>query len=99
MPKKTISFNIDEADLARLDGYAANLERDRTFVLNEAVKMYIADAEREAAEDEEAMRGPFYSPEEVSVEIDRVIAAADAIRKQLDREEQEQTQLTERKSA
>jgi predicted transcriptional regulator len=65
MAKKTITFNVDEADLTKLDEYAANLERDRTFVLNQAVKMYIADAEQEAAESEAAMRGPFYTTDEV----------------------------------
>ncbi len=55
MAKKLVAFNIDIDDLAKLDGYATNLERDRTYVLNQAVKMYIADAEREAREDEEAI--------------------------------------------
>jgi predicted transcriptional regulator len=64
--KRTITFNIDVGDLAKIDEYAANLERDRTFVLNQAVRMLIADAEREAAEDEEAMRGPFYTLEQVT---------------------------------
>jgi predicted transcriptional regulator len=65
MVKKTITFNVDEADLLRIDDYAANLQRDRTFVLNQAVKLYIADAEREAAESDAAMRGPFYTADEV----------------------------------
>jgi len=65
MAKKTISFNIDEADLLRLDEYAQNLERDRTYVLNQAVKMYIADAEREKVESDEADRGPYVSTEEL----------------------------------
>jgi predicted transcriptional regulator len=69
MAKKTISFNIDEADLLKLDEYATNLERDRTYVLNQAIKMYIADAERERAEDEEAMQGPFYTLEQVLEQI------------------------------
>lgn len=55
MPRKNVSFNIDTEDLAKLDEYAANLERDRTYVLNQAVKMYIADAEREAEELTEAI--------------------------------------------
>jgi predicted transcriptional regulator len=55
MAKKLVAFNIDSDDLTKLDAYAANLERDRTYVLNQAVKMYIADAEREAREDEEAI--------------------------------------------
>jgi predicted transcriptional regulator len=55
MAKKLVAFNIDIDDLAKLDAYATNLERDRTYVLNQAVKMYIADAEREAREDEEAI--------------------------------------------
>ena len=55
MPKKNVSFNIDTDDLVKLDEYAANLERDRSYVLNQAVKLYIAQAEEEAAEDEAAI--------------------------------------------
>jgi predicted transcriptional regulator len=66
MGRITISLDIDSLDLARLDEYAANLERDRNYVLNQAVRMYIAAAKREKAENEAAMRGPFCSPGEVA---------------------------------
>jgi predicted transcriptional regulator len=65
MPKKTISFNIDEADLLKIDGYAAAHERDRTYILNRAVKMYIDQAERFRAEVEEASHGQYYTQEQV----------------------------------
>ena len=65
MPRKTISFNIDEADLLRLDEYAAAHERDRTYILNRAVKMYIDQAERFRAEVEDASHGPYYTTEQV----------------------------------
>jgi hypothetical protein len=40
---------MDEADFLKINEYAKNLERDRNFVLNEAVRAYIA-AERKAAQ-------------------------------------------------
>ena len=80
MAKKTISFNIDEAELQKLDEYAANLERDRTYVLNQAVKMYIADADREKADSDQADRGPYVSTEELMQLLD-----ADRVRRETER--------------
>ena len=46
---KTISFRIDAAKVKALDTIAANMKRDRSFLLNEAVDAYLeqsADFER-----------------------------------------------------
>jgi predicted transcriptional regulator len=65
MAKKTISFNIDEDDLLKLDEYATNLERDRTHVLNQAVKEYISRVESRASQIEAASEGPAISLEQM----------------------------------
>jgi predicted transcriptional regulator len=41
MEKHTISFRLDSDKLEALDTIAKALERDRTFVLNEAVRSYL----------------------------------------------------------
>jgi predicted transcriptional regulator len=41
MEKQTISFRIDPEKLEALDAIAKAMERDRTFVLNEAVRSYL----------------------------------------------------------
>ena len=38
---KTISFRIDSDKVAALDKIAANMQRDRSFLLNEAVDAYL----------------------------------------------------------
>lgn len=46
---KTVSFRIDSEKVEALDKIAANMQRDRTFLLNEAVDAYLewnADLER-----------------------------------------------------
>jgi RHH-type transcriptional regulator, rel operon repressor / antitoxin RelB len=41
MEKQTISFRLDSEQVAALDVLADSLERDRTYVLNQAVKSYL----------------------------------------------------------
>ena len=41
MEKQTISFRIDSTKLDALDSLAEILERDRTYLLNEAVRNYL----------------------------------------------------------
>lgn len=38
---RTISFRLDEDKIEALDGLAANVDRDRTYLLNEAVDNYL----------------------------------------------------------
>ncbi len=39
--QRTISFRIDEDKVEALDGLAASAERDRSYLLNEAVANYL----------------------------------------------------------
>ena len=41
MDKQTISFRLDAEKVQALDALAAALERDRTYLLNEAVSSYL----------------------------------------------------------
>lgn len=41
MEKQTISFRIDSDKVEALDELAENLDRDRTYLLNEAVAAYL----------------------------------------------------------
>ena len=69
MAKKSVSFLIDEDDLKQVETYSLNLERDRTWILNQAVKMWLLSAraeEHELAEAEAAIeRGEGIPHEEV----------------------------------
>ncbi len=38
--KKAINIRIDESLLAELDGYASELERSRTYIIEKAVSTY-----------------------------------------------------------
>lgn len=40
-PQKTVSFRIDADKVEALDKIAVNMQRDRTFLLNEAVDDYL----------------------------------------------------------
>jgi predicted transcriptional regulator len=42
MPLKTISFRLPEEKLQELDTVAAVQQRDRSFVINEAVTQYLS---------------------------------------------------------
>lgn len=41
MTKETISFRIDRGKKNALDGVAAEIDRDRSYVINEAVDAYL----------------------------------------------------------
>lgn len=41
MPKKTITFRLDTAKGKALDAVAASIDRDRSYVLNEAISNYL----------------------------------------------------------
>lgn len=56
---KTISFRIDSEKVEALDKIAANMQRDRSFLLNEAVEQYLewsAEFERQICEGQEDIR-------------------------------------------
>jgi predicted transcriptional regulator len=46
---RTISFRISAENVKELDTIARNMERDRSYVLNEAVGHYLAEYRRLAA--------------------------------------------------
>lgn len=66
---RTISFRIDSEKVAQLDQIAKAMDRDRSYLLNEAVEGYLSEQRRFAAMVEEGREdfrnGRFYSHEEV----------------------------------
>jgi len=46
---RTISFRIDSEKVAELDQIAKNMDRDRSYLLNEAVERYLSEQRRFAA--------------------------------------------------
>ncbi len=69
MSKENITFRLDSEKKAVLDAIAAGLDRDRTYVLNEAVQLYLEMHYLQIAEIEqglaEAEAGDFATDEEV----------------------------------
>jgi predicted transcriptional regulator len=66
---RTISFRIAPEKVAQLDSIAKAMDRDRSYLLNEAVETYLSEQQRFAAmveEGREDMReGRFFADEEV----------------------------------
>jgi predicted transcriptional regulator len=66
---RTISFRIDSEKVAQLDQIAQAMDRDRSYLLNEAVEGYLSEQRRFAAMVEEGRedfrKGRFYTHEEV----------------------------------
>lgn len=69
MDKSVITFRLDKEKKEALDRLAAQMDRDRSFVLNEAVAAYLDlqewQLEQIRAGVEEADAGDFASPEDV----------------------------------
>jgi len=72
-PVKTVSFRIAEEKVAALDAIAKSMDRDRSYLLNEAVEGYLHEQRRFAAMVEEGRedlrQGRFVSHEEVEARI------------------------------
>ena len=66
---RTISFRIAPEKVAQLDEIAKAMDRDRSYLLNEAVENYLSEQQRFAAMVEEGRenikRGQAFSHEEV----------------------------------
>jgi predicted transcriptional regulator len=66
---RTISFRIDADKVAELDKIAKAMDRDRSYLLNEAVEGYLSEQRRFAAMVEEGLaasqRGELIDDEEV----------------------------------
>jgi predicted transcriptional regulator len=73
---KTVSFRIDSKKVEALDAIAANMQRDRTFLLNEAVDAYLewnAEFERLIRRGQEDMRqGRWVTHEEVRRRMENI---------------------------
>jgi predicted transcriptional regulator len=69
MSKSTITFRTDTQNKKVLEEIAASLDRDRSYVLNEALRSYIEAYRMQVEEIERAVReadsGEFASPSEV----------------------------------
>ena len=71
---RTISFRIAPEKVAELDLIAKSMDRDRSYLLNEAVESYLSEQRRFAALVEEGLeasrRGNLIDDEEMDVMID-----------------------------
>ena len=80
MTKETITFRVDQVKREALDAIAASLARDRTYVLNEAINVYIQMYSWQIEEIEKAVveadEGDFASNEEVETVFDKLTDAA-----------------------
>jgi predicted transcriptional regulator len=71
---RTISFRIAPEKVAELDRIAQSMDRDRSYLLNEAVESYLSEQRRFAAMVEEGFeaskRGELIDDEDVGMMID-----------------------------
>ena len=71
---RTISFRIAADKVAALDSIAKAMDRDRSYLLNEAVASYLSEHQRFAAMVEEGIRaaeaGELIDDEEVGAMVD-----------------------------
>jgi len=71
---RTISFPIDSEKVAQLDLIAKAMDRDRSYLLNEAVGSYLSEQRRFVAMVEEGLEdlrsGRYYTDEEVGRMVD-----------------------------
>lgn len=69
MPKQTITFRIDTEKTQAVDAIAAGLDRDRSYILNEAVDAYLEAHRWQIEHVREGLRqakaGKFASEDEV----------------------------------
>ena len=75
MSKTTVTFRVDEAKRQALDRLAEAMDRDRSYVLNEAVTAYLEAQAWQLRHIEEGLRqaeaGEFASDEEVAKALRR----------------------------
>jgi predicted transcriptional regulator len=71
---RTISFRIPADKVTELDAIAKAMDRDRSYLLNEAVESYLSEQKRFAAMVEEGLRasknGELIDDEELGAMID-----------------------------
>ncbi len=70
MNKRTITFRMDAQKRKALDAIAAGIDRDRSYVLNEAISNYLAIHQWQTAHIKEGLRqadaGKFAKDSEIS---------------------------------
>ena len=75
MPRESVTFRLDAKKRAELDAVAEALDRDRSYVLNEAVEAYLEVHRWHLAHIREGVRqadaGEFASDEEVAAAFAR----------------------------
>jgi predicted transcriptional regulator len=75
MPRESVTFRLDAEKRAELDAVAKALDRDRSYVLNEAVGAYLEVHRWQLAHIHESIRqadaGEFAADEEVAAAFDR----------------------------
>ena len=75
MPRESVTFRLDAEKRAELDAVAEALDRDRSYVLNEAVGAYLEVHRWQIAHVREGIRqadaGEFASDDEVTAAFDR----------------------------
>jgi len=71
---RTISFRIAPEKVAQLDKIAQSMDRDRSYLLNEAVENYLSEQHRFIAMVEEGLEdmrsGRYFTDEEVERMVD-----------------------------
>jgi len=77
MARETVTFRIDQGKRAELDRLAKALDRDRSYVLNEAVDAYLDVHAWQAAHIEDGLRqaeaGEFADDAEVAAAYERLL--------------------------
>ena len=68
---KTVTFRIDHEKVERLDAYAAQDERDRSYLVNEAISRYLEARDFQVARINEGIR---QADEGQLLEHDKVMA-------------------------
>ena len=71
---RTISFRIDPEKVAKVDKIAKSMDRDRSYLLNEAVENYLSEQQRFIAMVEEGLeasrKGELIDDEDVRLLVD-----------------------------
>lgn len=77
MARETIAFRIDQGKRAELDRLAKAIDRDRSYVLNEAVDAYLDVHAWQTAHIEEGLRqadaGEFADDADVAAAYERIL--------------------------
>jgi predicted transcriptional regulator len=77
MPRATLTFRIEPDAKAALDALASALDRDRSYIINEAVDAYLETQRWQIAHIKQGMKeadeGKFVSQREMKKLVDRLL--------------------------